>query len=53
LWSSQPWVVGRGRLVEPLVLVVGLVGGEQSGASPGVDGAGVYAEAVGDLCERE
>ena len=42
-------VAGRRRLVEPFVLVVGLVGVEQSGAAPGVDRVRVHAELIGDL----
>jgi Integrase core domain/HTH-like domain len=50
---DEPGVAGGGRLEEPLVLVVGLVGDEQAGVVPGLDGRGVYAEALGDLAERE
>jgi hypothetical protein len=42
-------VAGGRRLIEPVVLVVGLVGVEQSGAPPGVDGVGVHAELFGDF----
>ena len=50
---DEPGVAGVGRVEEPVVLVVGLVGGEQSGAVPGLDGGGVHAEMVGDLGDGE
>jgi transposase InsO family protein len=50
---NEPGVAGGGRLVEPFVLVVGLVGDEQAGAVPGLDGGGVHAEPLGDLAEGE
>ena len=52
-WRTEAGVAGVGWFVEPFVLVVGLVGGEQSGAVPGLDGAGVHAERVGGLVDGE
>jgi transposase InsO family protein len=46
-------VAGCGRLEEPDVLVVGLVGDEQAGAVPGLDGRGVHAETVGEFGDGE
>ena len=50
---GQPGVGGVGRVEQRDVLVVGLVGGEQPGAAPGLDGGGVHAETVGGLGEGE
>ena len=50
---GQPGVGGVGRVEQRDVLVVGLVGGEQPGAAPGLDGGGMHAEAVGGLGEGE
>jgi hypothetical protein len=50
---GQPGVGGVGRVEQRDVLVVGLVGGEQPGAAPGLDGGDVDAEAVGGLGEGE
>jgi transposase len=50
---DQAGVAGSGRLEEPFVLVVGLVGHEQAGAPPGLDGGAVHAEAFGDLVEGQ
>jgi hypothetical protein len=50
---DQVWVAGNGRLVEPLVLVVGLVGDELPGAVPGLDRAGADGGVGGDLAEGE
>jgi len=50
---DEPGVAGGGRLEEPFVLVVGLVGDEQAGAAPGLDGGAVNAETVGDLVHGE
>ena len=50
---DEPGVAGGGRLEEPLVLVVGLVGDEQAGVVPGLDGGVVDVETVGDLGEGE
>jgi hypothetical protein len=49
----EAWVVGAGWVEESLVFVVGFVGGEQSGAVPGLDRAGVHAEPLGGLVDRE
>ena len=51
--AEQVRVAGGGGLVEPFVLVVGFVGGEQAGAAPGLDGGGVHAEVAGDLGDGE
>ena len=51
--SLEAGVVGVGWVEESLVLVVGFVGGEQSGAVPGLDRAGVNAESLGGLVDRE
>ena len=45
--------MGVGRVEQPLVFVVGLVGAEQSGVVPGLDRAGVNAESVGGLGDGE
>jgi putative transposase len=50
---DQVGVAGGGRVEERDVLVVGLVGGEEAGAAPGLDGGGVDAEPAGDLGEGE
>ena len=50
---DQPGVGGVGRVEQRDVLVVGLVGGEQSGPAPGLDGGDVHTEAVGGLVEGE
>src|SRR6266446_3940833 len=50
---DQPRVGGVGRVEQRDVLVVGLVGGEQPGAAPGLDGGGVHAETAGGLGEGE
>jgi transposase InsO family protein len=50
---DEPRVAGGGRLEEPLVLVVGLVGDEQAGALPVLDGGDVEVEAFGDLADCE
>jgi Integrase core domain len=46
-------VAGRGRLIESLVLVVGLVPDDQAGGTPLLHGARCDVEAVGDLREIE
>jgi hypothetical protein len=50
---DEPGVAGVGWVEQGDVLVVGLVGGEQAGAAPGLDGGDVDAETVGDLGEGE
>jgi putative transposase len=50
---DQPGVAGAGRVEQRDVLVVGLVGGEQPGAAPGLDRGDVHAETAGDLGEGE
>ena len=50
---GQAGVGGVGRVEQRGVLVVGLVGGEQPGAAPGLDGGGVHAETAGGLGEGE
>ena len=50
---DEPGVVGVGRVEQGDVLVVGLAGGEQPGAAPGLDGGYVDAEAVGGLGQGE
>ncbi len=50
---DQPWVAGGGWLVEPFVLVVGLVGDEQAGVVPVLDGGQVHAEPLGELAGGE
>ena len=50
---DQAWVAGRGRLEELLVLVVGLVAGEQASPVPVLDGGAVDAETFGDLVDGE
>jgi hypothetical protein len=50
---DEAGVAGGGRLEEPDVLVVGLVGGEQAGAVPGLDGGDVHAETAGELGHGE
>jgi hypothetical protein len=50
---DEPRVAGRGRLVEPLVLVVGFVGDEQASAMPGLDRAGVNPQMLSDLIDGE
>src|SRR6516165_1325589 len=50
---DQPWIARWGRVEERDVLVVGLAGGEQPGAAPGLDRGDVDAEAAGDLGEGE
>jgi len=51
--GDQAGVAWRGRLEELHVLVVGLVGGEQPGAVPGLDRAAVHAELFGDLVDGQ
>ena len=53
LANFEAWIGGVGRTEEPFVLVVGPVGGEQSGAVPGLDRAGVHTGSVGGLVDRE
>jgi hypothetical protein len=53
LLLGESGIGGVRGLVEQHVLVVGLVGGEQAGALPGLDGGGVQAEAFGDLVGGE
>jgi putative transposase len=50
---DQPGIGGVGQVEQRDVLVIGLVGGEQPGAAPGLDGGGVDAEPPGDLGEGE
>src|ERR1700733_6465285 len=50
---DESGVAGGGRVVEPLVLVVGFLGFQQAGVVPCLDGAGVNAELFGDLVGRE
>src|SRR5262249_35921834 len=50
---DQPGVGGVGRVEQGDVLVVGLAGGEQHGASPGLDGGDVDAEVGGCLGHGE
>src|SRR6266568_9521073 len=50
---DQPGVGGVGRVEQGDVLVVGLAGGEQPGAPPGLDGGDVHAEARGGLGHGE
>jgi hypothetical protein len=49
--ADEAWVPASGWLIEPFVLVVGLVGSEKPGVAPGLDRAGVHAELFGDLVE--
>src|SRR5664279_6072762 len=51
--AEQVRVAGGGGLVEPFVLVVGFVGGDQAGAAPVLDGGGVHAEVAGDFGDGE
>jgi transposase len=51
--GDEAGVAGDGRLVELFVLVVGLVGDEQAGPAPVLDGVAVHAELCGDLVEGE
>src|SRR5512132_637804 len=53
LSGDESWVVGGGRFEQWLVLVVGLVRGEQSGVVPVLDGGAVHAEPFGDLVHVE
>ena len=53
LLSGEPGVAGGGRLEQPLVLVVGLVAGEQSGGVPALDRGWVHGEALCDLVGAE
>ena len=46
LSSGKAWIVVNRWLVEPFILVVCLVGVEDSGSSPALDGAGVHCEAL-------
>jgi DDE domain len=46
---DEAGVAGGGWLVEPFVLVVGLVAGEESGVVPVFDGGEVHAELLGEL----
>jgi transposase InsO family protein len=46
---DESGIAGDGGFEESDVLVVGLVGDEQAGAVPGVDGGDVHAETLGDL----
>jgi putative transposase len=50
---DESGVTGWGRFEEPDVLVVGLVGCEQAGVVPGLDGGGVHAETCGELGDGE
>jgi len=50
---DQARVARGGWLVEPFVLVVGLVAGEESGVVPVFDGGGVDAELLGELAGSE
>jgi putative transposase len=50
---DQAGVAGGGWLEEPLVLVVGLVAGEQASPVPVLDGGAVDAETFGDLVDGE
>ena len=50
---TRPGVGGVGRVEQGHVPVVGLAGGEQAGAAPGLDGGDVHAEAVGGLGHGE
>ncbi len=50
---DQARVTVGGRLVEPLVVVVGLVRGEEAGAVPCLDRGGTHGEPGGDLAEGE
>jgi transposase InsO family protein len=50
---DEAGVAGGGRLEEPHVLVVGLVGREQAGAVPGLDGGDVHAEMLGEFGHGE
>jgi transposase len=53
LSGDEARVSGGGRLVEPLVLVVGFAGGQQPGFVPVLDRGGVHAELPGDLAGAE
>jgi len=53
LLFDESRVAGLGRVEEPLVLIVGLVAGEQSGGAPGLDRAGVDVQPFGDLVGGE
>ena len=50
---DETWVAGGRQLEEPDVLVVGLVGDEEAGAVPGLDGRGVNAESCGEFGDGE
>ena len=50
---DEAGIAGDGRVEEPGVAVVGLVAGEQAGTVPGLDGAVVHAEVLGDLGDGE
>ncbi len=50
---DESWVAGFGRLVELLVAIVGLVGGEQADGVPAFDRVMVDAELLGDLAQGE
>jgi transposase InsO family protein len=57
VWDSlafdQERVAGCGRVEEADVLVVGLMGGEQAGLVPGLDGGGGNAELLGQFGDGE
>jgi hypothetical protein len=50
---DESWVVVAGWLVEPLVAVVELAGGEQAGGVPVLDRSVADAEPLGDLGDGE
>ena len=50
---DEAGVVGWGWFEEPDVLVVGLVGGEQAGLVPGLDGGWVDTEVFGEFGDGE
>ena len=50
---DEAGVTGCGRLEEPDVLVVSLMGCEQADAMPGLDGRGAHAQAFGELGDGE
>jgi transposase len=53
LLSHEPRIPGGGWVEQPLVLVVGLVAGEQPGGVPVLDRGGVNPETVGGFGDRE
>jgi hypothetical protein len=46
-------IAGGWRVEQPDVLVVGLMGWDQAGSVPGLDGGGVHSELFGELADGE